>query len=580
MKKVTIIAFVLSVLGLVAECIALFNFPYDVGTIGQSVAGLMSSLNLSYFDLRLLRYRNFDTGLTLNYLNLACYLLLFAGAIFYKISKGRETRLIRFILSITFMCNVLFVPSSIGSLIFYWEYMGEAGFSFWIFWFFNLVKYGALAYISYDVLTTLAHSKTIATEAQVENFTGNSVDGPQPASLSKRFTHLVLDLFICIFIFSQFLRFFGSLFFLQEVESLAGERIALYIFVIIARALYYPFYEIIFNATPAKLLTESRVVTSGGQKPAPSTIIARTVARFIPFEPFSFFGEGRWHDSVTNTRVVNEVRTGVSGKRYLLVIPSFMLLALLSYIGHELYDDYKSYVYQKKSYEEKIAGIRNGLKNLTTADLIKIEDINDPYSSDEIFLKVEETEADYITAALFMRKETYSKSLLEIEDLYYQYKESGNLVVIPINRADLDQAYTSDYDQYDDGKKNGTKLLLDDRKFEIVSIDRLFGPSIHDRGTGSYSGDGSISMDLCNYGWPARITALQTLEGNIAWSDELPKEAPTVRDMGYPTFTLHGTGYNKGEKYKFKMTVMDSLDHTQTYLIEGVYLDKTVTRVD
>jgi uncharacterized RDD family membrane protein YckC len=58
--------------------------------------------------------------------------------------------------------------------------------------------------------------------------------------------------------------------------------------------------------TLGKLLTGTKVVTEEGQHPTILNILGRTLARFIPFEPFSFLGNGNgWHDSLSRTRVIN-----------------------------------------------------------------------------------------------------------------------------------------------------------------------------------------------------------------------------------------------------------------------------------
>jgi hypothetical protein len=46
-------------------------------------------------------------------------------------------------------------------------------------------------------------------------------------------------------------------------------------------------------------------VTLDGSKPGLRTILLRTLCRFIPFEPFSFFGERGWHDGLSDTLVVS-----------------------------------------------------------------------------------------------------------------------------------------------------------------------------------------------------------------------------------------------------------------------------------
>jgi uncharacterized RDD family membrane protein YckC len=70
--------------------------------------------------------------------------------------------------------------------------------------------------------------------------------------------------------------------------------------------LYYTVLEAAFGWTLGKLVTGTRVVALDGRRATFLQILGRTLARFIPFEPLSFFGRDPvgWHDSLSNTRVI------------------------------------------------------------------------------------------------------------------------------------------------------------------------------------------------------------------------------------------------------------------------------------
>ncbi|MDN5204751.1 RDD family protein [Fulvivirgaceae bacterium BMA10] len=72
--------------------------------------------------------------------------------------------------------------------------------------------------------------------------------------------------------------------------------------------LYYSVMEVAFGKTLGKLITGTKVVTKDGHHPNFGNTLGRTLCRFIPFEPFSFLGNKAigWHDSITNTRVIND----------------------------------------------------------------------------------------------------------------------------------------------------------------------------------------------------------------------------------------------------------------------------------
>lgn len=70
--------------------------------------------------------------------------------------------------------------------------------------------------------------------------------------------------------------------------------------------LYYLPQESLFGWTVGKLILRTRIVGMDSQPAAFRQILGRTLARMIPFEPFSFFGNRPfgWHDSLSNTRVI------------------------------------------------------------------------------------------------------------------------------------------------------------------------------------------------------------------------------------------------------------------------------------
>jgi uncharacterized RDD family membrane protein YckC len=70
--------------------------------------------------------------------------------------------------------------------------------------------------------------------------------------------------------------------------------------------LYYLVSEALFGRTLGKLVTDTRVVTESGGQPAFWQILARSIYRFVPFEPFSLFSSRSiaWHDRWSRTRVV------------------------------------------------------------------------------------------------------------------------------------------------------------------------------------------------------------------------------------------------------------------------------------
>lgn len=134
----------------------------------------------------------------------------------------------------------------------------------------------------------------------------------EPAPLSLRFANYLLDQFFCAFfsmpLFALLAMIFGEAF-ISELES----RPQFFIFLPIL-LIYYIFFEMVYGKTPGKFITKTVVVDEKGRKPGSSQIVIRSLARIIPFEPFSFFlaPPRGWHDSLSKTYVVkDDVRASV-----------------------------------------------------------------------------------------------------------------------------------------------------------------------------------------------------------------------------------------------------------------------------
>lgn len=70
--------------------------------------------------------------------------------------------------------------------------------------------------------------------------------------------------------------------------------------------LYYLIFEGFFKTTLGKIITKTSLTTLSGDKISFYQTIIRTICRFIPFEPLSFFSKEAigWHDSLSKTMVI------------------------------------------------------------------------------------------------------------------------------------------------------------------------------------------------------------------------------------------------------------------------------------
>jgi hypothetical protein len=80
--------------------------------------------------------------------------------------------------------------------------------------------------------------------------------------------------------------------------------------------IYYCLFESLWQRTPGKFLTGTKVVNLDGSKPSFLRILGRSFARYIPFDNLSFLFMTRgWHDYLSKTLVVPKSYTALEISR-------------------------------------------------------------------------------------------------------------------------------------------------------------------------------------------------------------------------------------------------------------------------
>src|SRR5688572_7234798 len=118
-KKIRIIGFSFAIAGLLVE---LLPFSGAVGFHSGKYVNLVREafcfLNLRFLGVNTFQYLDTDTGMRSNFINVVFYSLLLAGTVLYNTSKGRETRLLRFVMSIAFLSATVFLFCRLIFIIF------------------------------------------------------------------------------------------------------------------------------------------------------------------------------------------------------------------------------------------------------------------------------------------------------------------------------------------------------------------------------------------------------------------------------------------------------------------------------
>lgn len=130
------------------------------------------------------------------------------------------------------------------------------------------------------------------------------VESKHPVGTWKRLANMLIDttasvLFLIVG--------FGVIAILMALSPVLGIVLAPVIVLLYTGTVYYIFFESIWQRTPGKWATGTKVVKLDGTKPGFWRIVGRSFARVIPFESISFlFGEHPfgWHDQISGTMVV------------------------------------------------------------------------------------------------------------------------------------------------------------------------------------------------------------------------------------------------------------------------------------
>lgn len=128
---------------------------------------------------------------------------------------------------------------------------------------------------------------------------GNSAPGYAVATTGQRLANHLID--FIVFLVCICLIAIISTAALNEQARDAVAFFAIYFGFIV----YYLVFESVWQRTPGKWLTGTKVVLTNGERPKFIQILGRTVARYIPFDALSYLANPvGWHDSLSGTLVV------------------------------------------------------------------------------------------------------------------------------------------------------------------------------------------------------------------------------------------------------------------------------------
>jgi RDD family len=504
----------------------------------------------------------------INYANLVFYFLLFLGGIFFGLSKNKEARLIRFCFSIVFLYQVIFLLISLRPFLFYISDLKKAGIKWWLIWGLFLLLRLFYLYLSWWIITSITKSRQLQLTT-VKADTGDATFLTEASKL-QRFWHWMLDTIIFILLISWLVEITRINFWRSLGRSSEAGYVALLLFVVL-RMLYYIIYEAVFGATPAKFLTETRVTNNEGGRNKFPAILVRTVSRIIPFEPFSFFWNAKWHDSLSNSFVLKEERTGYKAVFYLWLLPFFLMTGFGIYFGYSSYKKNESRKQYKKELEQKTDALKSRYQHLSTNDII-VTKADGSYHNE--YLKVEEIKpSSIIVAKIKMNGNDYSIQQATLRKVYLQQKDS--LERIEIFKEEIDKALAAAFN-FDAYRKNEhyhySNLLRNGIQYELQNIMRLYGPVLETNINAwqqDFAGDQySMLFNFSNVGGMCRLIEIKNTAGDIKWNLPLPM-ALSRENYPFREFKIKGYELKQDTSYQFILVLEDELLNKYKYLVEG-----------
>jgi hypothetical protein len=564
-----------AILGLAAEFGALFTNNYDNAPKWIfTLIYFVKPFQLYFFKANFLRKLNLDGIHNLDLFGVFFLVLMLLAALFYTVSKGRETRLAAFLLAIIFLNQLAaFLFFTSGFAVYVLEH-GTSQVSV-IYVAFSILKPLLFLFLSYRLLKSI----TIRFEP-IENITVYDTveikDYEIPSGWVRAF-HQVVDIMLLVLMYSIFV-FSWTEPYLEILGRAIGERLAMVVYFAIVGFLYYPISEILFGATPAKLLTNTTVLDEEGGIASKGNIFLRTLFRHIPLEALSFLGNKGWHDKFSKTQVVYLKNTGIAGGIYLLIFPGLFLSVFAGLYANDVYEQNKIYASQKAYYNEKVQTIEKGLAQLSNKSIIAFQTEGIYQSSTPLYFKIERIENDNLLG-VYLPIDNYTFcSNYSLEIKYREYiKTQPALISIPLNQVKT--AFCKEYSEVVNEKRCGINLPDVGSPRVVEEVIEIGGTQIKSSGTGGFYNEGDLSLGFYNDGWPGSITRIRLKEGALNFNASPMQYAPTTFGSKYPDFTLAFSNYKYGTNYEFEMDITDSAGNIETYKVVGKNMENMVTKL-
>ena len=548
----------IGMISLILALLALFSSLLMVYTKFSTTISYISHF-FTFVDLKLMRVDFFDVrGGTFtggdtyrgNGLNLAFNFLFVLASLVFIYTKKKVQHLLQFVFAL-----ILFSEALAIVLLFFFQFNQ-----------FTLANPISLLFLVRDIvifLLSFGFLRLSDKKLQEELAAQSTEDKPQlsyiNASKYKRFFHLLIDSFLfMILTFNAFM--FLPRGFLNGMSSMIGERYTLTFLFFFSALAYYTFFEVLFQRTPAKYLTQTFVMGVKQTQLTFGTVFKRSLSRKIPFNSFSFLGERGWHDSISDTQVLSLNKNKVAYK-YLLLLPAIALFFFLNYQFNEFRKDYVTAQTQKGMLQGELKALEQGLENIKPADMISLKRTSRYYNKASHFFRVLKVEGERLTLAKI--EKTYKHKTLE--DIYFFYESAPNTFeTIQVDKDYIRKGICEDYKLFGGFEDCGYNYFENEEKLRVYSIDSPFEPAIHFDNRFR----NSVDMETVRFeslGANCQLINVEVLEGEVEVNAYLPQKLNQIND-DFKLRINFKEAY--GSPYKLKMVVQSEIDPSLKYIYE------------
>ncbi len=287
-------------------------------------------VNLDFFKTSFFKFHVYieeNSYYSISYLKYVYFFLFLFASVFYKVTKGKAKRVLTFCLCI--MC--------ISSCIVLSEYFYLMFFKFsiitsWYFW--GVIKNILIFYISFTILKSFLKIKEYR-----ENSNEIIIGFPKFKLLRSRWYirlfNVLIDSFLLITLFSRVVFYYPNSI-AEYADLYVGERFSGIVVFTVFSTIYYLFFEGVFKTTPGKILTNTSIVSFDDTSVSFRKVVTRTLMRRMPFNGLSFFGKIGWHDSISNTTVV---QLNKEESKHVLIY-RIVLIAILLLLSYSIYNSF------------------------------------------------------------------------------------------------------------------------------------------------------------------------------------------------------------------------------------------------